>query len=279
MAKEGKATSKTIPFEEGWPVLQDAINKLIDSLEGVCPHTFTAEEYMTHYTAVYNMCGNPIGPQSQKLYDEYKKSFEDYISSKVLPSLRGKKDENLLQELVKRWNNHKVMTYWLSRFFNFLDRCFTANRRLPKLLETSFMTFYELVYGEMNDQVRDAVISMIDQEREGDEIDHALVKNVLDIYTEMGEGSMKYYQKDFEEAMLVDTAAFYSQKASIWITSESYKDYMLKVEGCLKQETERVSCYLQHTSQQKLLEVVEHELLSVFASKLEEKKQLDSEAA
>ncbi|CAL5395654.1 unnamed protein product [Camellia sinensis] len=79
--------------------------------------------------------------------------------------------------------------------------------------------------------------------------------------------------------MLVDTAAFYSQKASIWITSESYKDYMLKVEGCLKQETERVSCYLQHTGQQKLLEVVEHELLFVFASKLEEKKQLDSEAA
>ncbi|KAL7217514.1 hypothetical protein ACSBR2_010880 [Camellia fascicularis] len=54
------------------------------------------------------------------------------------------------------------------------------------------MTFYEL----------------IDQEREGEGIDQALVKNVLDIYTEMGEGSMKYCQKDFEEAMLVDTAAF-----------------------------------------------------------------------
>ncbi|CAL5370979.1 unnamed protein product [Camellia sinensis] len=50
MAKEGEATSKTIPFEEGWPVLQDAINKLIDSLEGVCSHTFTPEEYMTLYT-------------------------------------------------------------------------------------------------------------------------------------------------------------------------------------------------------------------------------------
>ncbi|KAL7252031.1 hypothetical protein ACSBR1_013808 [Camellia fascicularis] len=92
------------------------------------------------------------------------------------------------------------------------------------------------VYGEMNDQVRDVVISMIDQERDREEIDQALVKNVLDIYTEIGEGSMKYYQKDFEEAMLVDTAAFYSQKASIWTTSESYKDYMLKVEGCLKKE-------------------------------------------
>ncbi|KAI7995027.1 Cullin-1 [Camellia lanceoleosa] len=86
------------------------------------------------------------------------------------------------------------------------------------------MTFYELVYGEVNDQVRDVVISMIDQEREGEEIDQALVPNVLYIYTEMGEASMKYYQKDIDEAMLVDTAAFYSQKASIWITSESYKE-------------------------------------------------------
>ncbi|CAL5372768.1 unnamed protein product [Camellia sinensis] len=204
MAKEGEASSKTIPFEEGWPVLQDAINKLIDSLEGVCPHTFTPEEKLNRI--VYNMCGKPIGPQSQKLYDEYKKSFEDYISSKSTTIFKEKKDENLVQELVKRWNNHK----------------------------TSFMTFYELVYGEMNDQVRDVVISMVDQEREGEEIDQALVKNVLDIYTEMGEGSMKYYQKDFDEAMLADTAAIYSPKASIWITSESYKDYMLKVEGCLK---------------------------------------------
>ncbi|GMP31289.1 hypothetical protein CsSME_00005564 [Camellia sinensis var. sinensis] len=60
------------------------------------------------------------------------------------------------------------------------------------------MTFYEL--GEMNDQVRDVVISMtrpcdmflIDQEREGEEIDQALVKNVLDIYTKMGEGSIEH---------------------------------------------------------------------------------------
>ncbi|CAL5337846.1 unnamed protein product [Camellia sinensis] len=57
------------------------------------------------------MCGKPIGPQSQKLYDEYKKIFEDYILSKVLPSLREKKDENLLQELAKRWNNTRGMEY------------------------------------------------------------------------------------------------------------------------------------------------------------------------
>ena len=29
----------------------------------------------------------------------------------------------LLRELFKRWGNHKVMVRWLSRFFNYLDRC------------------------------------------------------------------------------------------------------------------------------------------------------------
>lgn len=69
----------------------------------------------------------------------------------------------------------------------------------------------------------------INREREGEEIDQALMKNVLDIYVEMGGDSMKYYAKDFEEMMLKDTAAFYSKKASDWIASKSYEDYITKV--------------------------------------------------
>ena len=46
---------------------------------------------------------------------------------------------------------------------------------------------------------------------------------------EMGEESMKYYERDFEEAMLKSTASFYSGIALNWITNYSYEDYMLKV--------------------------------------------------
>ena len=42
---------------------------------------------------------------------------------RVLPSLREHRDEVLLKELYKRWQNHKLMVRWLSRFFNYLDRC------------------------------------------------------------------------------------------------------------------------------------------------------------
>lgn len=69
----------------------------------------------------------------------------------------------------------------------------------------------------------------INREREGEQIDQALVKNILDIYVEIGGDSMKYYEKDFEESMLKDYAVFYSKKSSDWIASKSYEDYMLKV--------------------------------------------------
>jgi hypothetical protein len=44
------------------------------------------------------------------------------VHVQVLPALREHRDEVLLRELLNRWNNHKVMVRWLSRFFNYLDR-------------------------------------------------------------------------------------------------------------------------------------------------------------
>ncbi|XP_006342835.2 cullin-1-like [Solanum tuberosum] len=272
----------TLSFEQGWPILQEeAINKVILLVEEC--HTsnqFTSEEYMHLYTTVYNMCdNNPAGPEAQKLYQQYKKTMEGYVSSKVVPSIQGKKDDVLLHELVKRWNNHKIITRWLFRFFHYLDRHLVPRRSLPSLQETSHLIFYELVYAEMNDGVKDAVISLINREREGEQIDQALAKNILDIYVEIGGNTMKYYEKDFEESMLKDTAVFYSKKASDWIASKSYEEYMLKAEECLKDEERRVQSYLKDRSKHKLLEVVEYELLTVHASKLEEKKQFNLGAA
>ena len=83
------------------------------------------------------------------------------------------------------------------------------------------------------------ILHQIDQEREGEQIDRALLKNVLDIFVEIGMGQMDCYENDFEATMLKDTAAYYSRKASNWILDDSCPDYMLKV--CIIYE--RISNY------------------------------------
>ncbi|MQL80010.1 hypothetical protein Taro_012440 [Colocasia esculenta] len=264
---------KTIDLEQGWEFMQKGITKLKNILEGRPETQFSSEDYMMLYTTIYNMCTQkPPHDYSQQLYDKYREAFEEYISSTVLPSIREKHDEFMLRELVKRWANHKVMVRWLSRFFHYLDRYFIARRSLPPLNEVGLTCFRELVYQEMKGQVRSAVISLIDNEREGEQIDRALLKNVLDIFVEIGLGNMECYENDFEAAMLGDTASYYSRKATIWIMADSCPDYMSKAEECLKKEKDRVSHYLHSSSEQKLLERVQHELLFVYASQLLEKE-------
>ncbi|OAY83577.1 Cullin-1 [Ananas comosus] len=264
---------KTIDLEQGWEFMQKGITKLKNILEGLPEKQFSPEDYMMLYTTIYNMCTQkPPHDYSQQLYDKYRESFEEYITSTVLPSLMEKHDEFMLRELVKRWSNHKVMVRWLSRFFHYLDRYFVTRRSLPPLSEVGLTCFRDLVYQEIYFKVRDAVISLIDQEREGEQVDRALLKNVLDIFVEIGLGKMDYYENDFEADMLKDTAAYYSRKASSWISEDSCPDYMLKAEECLKREKDRVSHYLHSSSEPKLLEKVQNELLSVYATQLLEKE-------
>jgi len=137
---------KTIDLEQGWDFMQKGVTKLKNILEGKPEPQFSSEDYMMLYTTIYNMCTQkPPHDYSQQLYEKYRESFEEYITSMVLPSLREKHDEFMLRELVKRWSNHKVMVRWLSRFFHYLDRYFISRRSLPPLREVGLSCFRDLV--------------------------------------------------------------------------------------------------------------------------------------
>lgn len=126
-------------------------------------------------STIYNMCTQkPPHDYSEALYNRYRDVFCYYINEsvrrslscsatldlqpsstvamhfelftpwwrdhafhvQVLPSLRDQRDEKLLRELHRRWDNHNVMTRWLSRFFNYLDRCASGRPHVAATLST-----------------------------------------------------------------------------------------------------------------------------------------------
>ncbi|KAK7292292.1 hypothetical protein RIF29_08070 [Crotalaria pallida] len=230
-----KCKTKSKRFEEGWPVLRTGVNRIINQIEeggGLPNSTLTTHDYMSYYNTVYELCTDRPGglDNSKLLYHHYKNVFEEYINSTVLPSLRGKKDEVLLRELLRRWANHKIMTSWLTRLFHYLERYDIPRWGFPSLEETSFLSFYNLVYDEMNNQIVEAILSMIDQERAGQQIERTLVNNTLAIYSEIGDGPKKNHAKGFAEKMIKHDAEFYYDAASIWMASSSIKDNTPKEE-------------------------------------------------
>ncbi|KAB2632415.1 cullin-1-like [Pyrus ussuriensis x Pyrus communis] len=213
--------TKIMEWAEGWIYMQQGVTKLKRILEGLPETQFTPEEYMMLYTTIHTL---------------------------------EKQDDILLQECVKRWENNKIMVRWLARFFHYLDCYFIARKSLPPLHHQVGVNYLrDLVYQEVNADVRVAVIGLVGKEREGEEINRELLKNVINVCVEIGMGKMDPYREDFEEHMLRETGEYYSRKASSWITEDSYADYMSKVEESVKREKDRVSHYLQSSSEKKLV--------------------------
>ena len=266
---------KSSNFDMEWTNIQKTTEKLQNILLGQPDVTFTPEEYMINYTTVYNICRKTSADNNiiEQLYHDYRNIYERYIDSVVLPLLAKEyPGEFFLRELVKTWRDHKVMVRWLSHFFIYLDRVFTSRVSLPSIHEVGIICFREMVCKEMNARVVDVVLSLIEKEREKEKIDRALLKNVVDVFVEVGMKELEYYQHNFEAAIVEDTGKYYSRKASSWIMEDSCPDYMVKAEECLKSERERVSHYLHSSSEQKLVGRVQRELLLVYESQSLEKE-------
>ncbi|XP_026411084.1 cullin-1-like [Papaver somniferum] len=256
-----------VELEEGWAILQMGITKVINIIEGVPGETaMDAAFYMKLYTAAYNMCNQkPPHHYITQLYERYEGVYNDYLQSKVLPAIQEKRDNvSMLQELVKRWVSYKDMVRRLSQPFNFLNRNYVAHKNLPMFKDVGFGCFLEIVGAEIEVQVKDAVLSLINKEREGEEIDQTLVKNVLEIFVDIGNENdaqnMEYYVNDFETPFLNDTADYYSRKASNWTREE----YAMKAEECLKTEKDRASHYLHSSTEEKLLKIVQDVLNTAY---------------
>ncbi|KAI3842240.1 hypothetical protein MKW98_026030 [Papaver atlanticum] len=228
--------NKIIMLDEGWSTINQGITKLINILEKI-----PGESQF----------------DSNKIHERYEETFENYLRSRFLPAIHEKHGVFMMREFVERWSRHNVMVRWLSRFFYYLDRYYIARGSLPKLEDTGINCFHIIVHESLKVQVTNVVITLINRERDGDEIDRTMLKNALENF----DGGLDCYVDDFETAFLNDTADYCSRKASLWIQEDSCPEYMIKAEELLKREKHSVSNYLHSSTEEKLLEKVQHHLL------------------
>lgn len=264
---------KPIDLEQGWDQIEEGIGEFIKFLEGETHKNETVNMNIGLYTLVYNMCTQKSpNDHSQQLYDRYKGTYLKYISASVAPSLRNTHDEFFLKKLVKRWKNHKLMVKWMRKIFNYLDRYYVIRYNLESLQEVGIHAFRDTIYEEMKEKARDAVLKQMEMDREGVIVDYDMLREVLSIFQEVGMGSIQYYERDFEQAMLKATGEYYQRCATAWIQEDSTPDYLKKAEARLLEEEARVDKYLHVEGKANLLKEADNKLLDQHLNVLLEKE-------
>lgn len=79
---------------------------------------------------------------------------------------------------------------------------------------------------------------------------------------DIGVNSRIVYEEDFETFFLEATKEFYYVESQQCISSNSCPDYMKKIENRRREELDRVQHYLDQSSENKVREVVEAELIA-----------------
>jgi cullin 1 len=208
------------------------------------------------------------------LYQRHGETIDRYLKEKVLPALLDKTGQGgtiLLTELRHRWINHQIMNKWLKRFFTYLDRYYVKHHSLPTLEQAGMRCFRTTIYDAMKQDTTSAILGLINDERERKIIDKSLVKSIVELYEEMGMGNLDCYNADLETALLENTREYYAKKREDWI-NDSTPDYLIKAENAIQEEKTRVAEYLNSSSEQKILRVLDEELLERVETTLLEKE-------
>lgn len=60
--------------------------------------------------------------KAKELYDYFRETLTKYVEKTIVPSLRAKRDEVLLQEYVKEWKDYTVLVHYIRKMFIYLVR-------------------------------------------------------------------------------------------------------------------------------------------------------------
>ncbi|KAA8490321.1 Cullin-1 [Porphyridium purpureum] len=263
MATAGKG----IELEEGWAfIMERGFVPLEECLNSSADYrsTFRAQDWMLIYTTVYNMC-TQRHPASyvEELYEHVRGAMCSYLNRTALPSLKKVHGPFMLDELVRRWNNHYIMVRWIKKIFDYLDRFHVKRAEKLPLQALGSQCFLQEVFLQVKGDVRSAVLDMIYRERQGEFVDRSLLKSVVFIYVEMSASELDVYIEELENPFLKTTAEYYQKESAVWADQCSFPEFLLKAELCVEAENGRRVAYLHAHTYEGLMRVCETEILGV----------------
>ncbi|VDK76390.1 unnamed protein product [Litomosoides sigmodontis] len=239
------------PFDTKWKPLEEAVVSIQKKKKAE-----TSLEQL--YEIVELLCMNNA---AVNIYNKLKACILSYIIEQLQILLDVSDSTYLfLENFNILWLEYCEQLINIRSVFLYLDRTFVLhNPAVVSLWDMGLEIFRDEVMDNENVRKRsvDGLLKMIEQERDGGQIDRLLIKSLLRMMT-----SLRVYAEVFERRFLETTCTLYEAEGRHLSQSLEVPIYLRHIKKRLEEETNRVDYYLDFTTKKALLAVTERCLIS-----------------
>ncbi|KAJ7127630.1 Cullin [Mycena epipterygia] len=285
---------KTADLDETWTFLTAGVDHIMTKLET----GLSFAGYTSLYTTVYNYCtstkmhgkleGNRTGANlvGSDLYNK----LTDYFANHFKPIVQKAEllqDEALLRYYAAEWDRYTTGANYLNRLFTYLNRYWVKRERdegkkaVYQVYTLALAQWRQHLFTPLQPPITSAILRLVTAQRDGAQIDQALVKKVVDSFVSLGldaadpnKECLDVYKDQFEAPFLTATETYYAAEASAFLNaggtegSGNIPEYLKKAEARLREEEERVVRYLHAKTRKELVGRCETVLLRAHAPRM-----------
>ncbi|KAH1059725.1 hypothetical protein AAZX31_02G100900 [Glycine max] len=237
-------------FDKTWSVLEHAIHEIYNQND----RHLSFEEL---YRNAYNMVLLNFG---ERLYSGLVATMTAHLKE-IARSIEATQEGSFLEEMNRKWNSHNKELQLIGDILMYMDRTYVPKNGKISVHELGLKLWRENVIcsNQIRTRLLNTLLEMVCSERAGEVINRGLFRNITKMLMDLGPSVV--YGEEFETHFLQVSAEFYQLESQKFIECCACGDYLKKAESCLKEEMDRVSHYLDPSTEKKITDVVAKEMI------------------
>lgn len=239
--------------EDIWNLLKNAIQEIQKKNNSGLSFE---ELYRNAYTMVLHKHG-------ERLYSGLKQVVTEHLVEKIRKDVVVSLNNNFLDTLNAAWNDHQTSMVMIRDILMYMDRVYVQQNGVDNVYNLGLILFRDLVvrYGNIRDHLCQTLLTLVRRERKGEVVDRMAIRNACQMLMILGIDTRSVYEEDFEKPFLEESAEFYKLEGQKFLAENSASVYIQKVETRINEESERAKHYLDPTTEEPIVKVVEEELI------------------